>query len=155
MAPWSHIVASNPQVDQLCNYTLFILTIAALTEGRSETNSSSPLLSRGHDSKLIFEHFQQSLLRIVSHVSNVTRQNLMRTLAGQIGLWDIIHLVMACGLFQVIRIWKRRREAHQDSFVPSNGSVVGGQHGRKNTRTSLDDNGVSRKGEYQYLVQCS
>lgn len=155
MAPWSHIVASNPQVNRICNYTLFILAIAALTEGRSETNSSSLLPPGGHDSTLIFEHFQQLLSRFLSHVSNVARQEFTRKLAGQIGLWEMVYFGTGCGLAQLIFNWKKRREARQKTFIPSSGSIVGGQHGREKTRASLDDNEVSKRGEYRYLSKGS
>lgn len=73
--------------------------------------------------------------------------------AGQIRLWDMGIFVMACGLIQSIRIWKRRRQTQREGSVSSNCSIAGGRHGGENIRASLDDNGKLRKSECKYLIQ--
>lgn len=152
MAPWSHINTPKSRIDQLCPYILSILIVVALTEGQSPTKSSSPTHPRGHDPKSSFEHLQHSLFSIFSHLSNFPRQSHVRTIAGQIRFRDMVHLGVACGLIQLVRMWKKRRQTRQEAFVSSSGPVVGGSHGRDHARASLDDNEKSRKGEWAYLV---
>lgn len=146
MAPWLRIIPSNLRIDLLRPYIITILTVAALADARSQTNSGSFTHPRGHDPVLSFEHLQSIFSSIFSHVSNFARQS------GQTGFWDMFYFVMACGLIQSIRIWKNRRQTRQEGSMPSNSSVVGGRHGRENLRASLDDNGNLRKGECEYLV---
>lgn len=153
MAPWSHIIISKSRIDQLCPYIFSFLTVAASTEGRSPTKSTSPTHPRGHDPKSSSQHLQQSISSIFSHVSNISRQSHVCKIAGQIRFWDMVHLVMACGLIQLVRMWKRRRQTRQDGFVPSSDPVVEGSHGREHARASLDDNEKPRKGEWEYLVK--
>ncbi len=148
MAPWSHIITSNPRFDQLRIYTLSILTLAALTEGPAHTNSTSPTDHRGHDPISALEHFQRSLCSIFNHVSHFTRQSYLRATAGEIGLWDMVHLFAACGLVQAVQIWRRRRGPRQESFAPSNSSIIGDSQRRGSTRASLDDTGNPKTGQY-------
>lgn len=152
MAPWPHIIPSDFRIDLLHPYIISILTVTALTEGRSQTNSSSFTSCPKHDSIFSFEHFQRSFFSFFGHVSNLARPRDIRMLAGQIGFWDLGFFVMACGLIQSIRIWKKRRQTQQEGSVLSTCSVAGGHQGRENIRASLDDNGNIRKGECEYLV---
>lgn len=147
MAPWPHIIPSNLRIDLLHPYIVSILTVTALTEGRTHTNSSSFTYPSQYEATSSFEHFQRSFLSVFSHVSNLARQRDLRTSAAQIGFWDIALLVMACGLIQSFRIWKKRRQNQRAASVHSNCSISGGRYGRENTRASLDDGGNSRKGE--------
>ena len=84
-----------------------------------------------------------------NHVSDFSRQSDVRQIGGQIGIGNIARLIMACGIIQTMRVWKRRRQNRNrpEGGVPSNGSAIAGRHGRDNMRASLDEKGYSRKGE--------
>ena len=153
MASWPRIIPSNLRIDLLQPYIISILTFEALTEGRSHTNSSSFIYPPEHDSFFSFEHFQRKFSNFFGHVSILARQRETRILAGQIGFWDMGLFVMACGLIQSIRIWKKRRQTREEDTGLSNRSIGGVRQGRENIRASLDDSGNLRKGECGYLVQ--
>lgn len=152
MAPWPYSIPSYLRTDLLHPYIFSVLTVTTLTEARSQTNSSSFTDLPEHDPIFSFEYFQRSFFIVLGHVSNLARQRNVRKLAGQIGLWDIGFFVMACGLMQSIRIWKKRRQTQREGSVLSNCSIAGSRHGRENIRASLDDDGKSRKGECEYLI---
>lgn len=152
MAPWPHIIPSNLRINLLHPYFFSILTVTALSEGLTQPNSSS-FTYTDHESISSFEHFQRSFFSVFGHVSNLARQRDLRISAAQLGFWDFGFLIMACGLIQSFRIWKKRRQSQRAGSVHSNSSIIGGRLGRENTRASLDDNGNSRKGECTYLVR--
>ena len=145
MAQRSHTMTSVFHLDGFRAFILYILfsgTLAIADSGSvvyaAQTNKE-PGFGR-------IRHLGSSVFEIVFQF---TKQRLLRTINGQIGLWDIVQLITAYGVVHAIRGWKNRKEVHHKSNDHSDCSALSGCNSHKYTETlSQRDSENMKAGKY-------
>ena len=124
MAIWSYILSST-----LSLYLLGTLVVCVRADGSIMGTGSAGVLR-------YFDQFRRPLLRILPEtlrswsecVIAPLQQRFLRTIHGQLGIWDMAQLLAACSLLHAFRLFQRRRHiAGQQELKDSTASCHDGR----------------------------